>query len=355
MTTFRLQEIDLHLTNRCQLRCRHCCFDAATKKTAELPLATWIRILHEARDLGVVDVDITGGEPLLFDDLDLVVREACALGFKPSVQTNAVFLDEQELLRLEAAGLKRLMISLDGSQSTHDWLRGDGMFELVSRNALRALRRGFQVRLNAVAMKSTLRGLPALIRWAGDSGFRLVSIFAFTAQGRGAHLVNEEMGYSEWSKSIEILTNVAAQYPSLRVIIEPAMGPLQAGLSSLSCPIVQRGYLQILSDGRAYPCTLLIFSKYYLADITHEPLSNCLLGDRWTYLLDKLSAYETGCPGYEVWRTGEIAPDPRVDRLELGYPICPLVKLDLGTRSSAMRSGGLITGEDRASPEGNCK
>ena len=71
-TSYRPYTLIAELTYRCPLRCPYCSnpVDWARRRN-ELDTATWQRVFREAEDLGVVQLNLTGGEPLLRDDLEL--------------------------------------------------------------------------------------------------------------------------------------------------------------------------------------------------------------------------------------------------------------------------------------------
>jgi MoaA/NifB/PqqE/SkfB family radical SAM enzyme len=353
-TIAALEEIDLHLTNRCQMRCRHCAFDAGRRTTRELPPSAWMRVLREARELRVRDVDLTGGEPLLYDHVVEVVCCACELGYAPTLQTNGLLLDDAMAGRLTDAGLRRVTFSVDGSAASHQWLRRDASQELALERVRAAVSRGWRVRITVVAMRRTMGALTDLIRWSAAEGVATVGIFAFTGQGRGADIVDEEMAFDGWRRLIEEVSEVAASFPSLQVIIEPAMGPLFGLSAPLPCPMAERGYLQIASDGRAYPCTMLMFSDLYVLNITTDSLYTYARPESWRSLNLETWRAVHGCPGYDVYRTGRCGMDPRVERLHApAFPLCPLLKLDLasghlGLRSAHLLSDGVHSDEPRS-------
>ncbi len=67
------------LTYRCPLRCAYCSNPVSLGQTAEpMGASDWVRVIREAEALGVVQVHFTGGEPLLYDELELLVAEARA-------------------------------------------------------------------------------------------------------------------------------------------------------------------------------------------------------------------------------------------------------------------------------------
>src|SRR5262245_47031861 len=72
----------LELTYRCPLHCAYCSNPTDFARTGpELGTDDWLRVLREARALGAVQLGLSGGEPLLRDDLEPIVEEAHALGY----------------------------------------------------------------------------------------------------------------------------------------------------------------------------------------------------------------------------------------------------------------------------------
>lgn len=342
-----IEEVDLHLTNSCMLSCKHCCFDAGRPLRRELPLSRWYQVLEDAKEIGAVKVDLTGGEPLVLPYLESIISHATQLDFDVTLQTNGVLLDSPRRAKLRQAGLCDVMVSIDGWQESHDRLRQKKIFTSVKSNVEQAVSEGFRVRVNATAMRSTVGGILELIRWADSVGVNMVSVFYFTAQGRGAAIKTEEIPPDEWSSAVAILKELAHHTSSTRVIVEAAFGPLGFSLTDHPCPMLDRGYLQILADGRAYPCTMLIFSDLYVADVSRESLTVVREQNRWNQLIQEYNAaistggrHTTGCIGYSTWQTGKLGSDPRWRQVNKGktFPICPLIKVDLGTKVSALRS-----------------
>jgi pyrroloquinoline quinone biosynthesis protein E len=100
------------LTYKCPLRCVYCSnpLDYA-RRTRELDTATWLRALNEAEELGVVQLNLTGGEPLLRQDLEVLVAEARRLELYTNLITSGITLSRERLAALRAAGLDALQLS----------------------------------------------------------------------------------------------------------------------------------------------------------------------------------------------------------------------------------------------------
>jgi PqqA peptide cyclase len=100
------------LTYRCPLRCAYCSNPLGWARTGpELDTATWCRVLAEAEALGVVQVHLSGGEPLLRSDLEHLVETSRALDLYTHLVTSGVPLRRERLAALRTAGLDAVQLS----------------------------------------------------------------------------------------------------------------------------------------------------------------------------------------------------------------------------------------------------
>lgn len=131
----KLYSVTLAVTNRCGYRCWHCYNAGRSQK--DLPLASLRRLAAELQEFGTVRVTLTGGEPLLRDDLEEIVG---AFDDRASLVLNTTGdgLTADRARALRDRGLFAAGVSLDSEdEAEHDRLRGrPGAF----RAALGALR-----------------------------------------------------------------------------------------------------------------------------------------------------------------------------------------------------------------------
>jgi pyrroloquinoline quinone biosynthesis protein E len=94
------------LTYRCPLHCAFCYNPVNyTDHSDELTTDEWFGVFRQARALGAAQLGFSGGEPLLRDDLEVLVGEARKLGFYTNLITSGVGLTEKRLGDMKAAGL----------------------------------------------------------------------------------------------------------------------------------------------------------------------------------------------------------------------------------------------------------
>jgi len=136
----------------CNLHCDYCCVRSSpTVPRRELGLARVQRIAHEAAELGVKEIFVTGGEPFLLDDIDDILL-SCAAAAPTTVLTNGMLFSGRRGESLRALPRDRivLQISLDSpTPDLHDLHRGPGTWARTREGIQRARALGFRVRLAA--------------------------------------------------------------------------------------------------------------------------------------------------------------------------------------------------------------
>jgi organic radical activating enzyme len=142
----------------CNLHCDYCCVRSSpTAPRRELGLARVQRIAHEAVELGVKEIFVTGGEPFLLKDIGEILA-CCAAAAPTTVLTNGMLFAGQRAESLRALPLDRitLQISLDSATpERHDLHRGQGTWARTREGIRRARAQGFRVRLAATVSTDT--------------------------------------------------------------------------------------------------------------------------------------------------------------------------------------------------------
>jgi len=106
------------LTHRCPLACPYCSNPLALEDRAtELDTASWARVFHEAAELGVLQVHLSGGEPASRRDLVEIVAAAHGAGLYTNLITSGIGLDVARLERLRAVGLDHVQVSIQDAEA----------------------------------------------------------------------------------------------------------------------------------------------------------------------------------------------------------------------------------------------
>jgi pyrroloquinoline quinone biosynthesis protein E len=156
------------LTYRCPLHCAFCYNPVNyTDHSDELTTDEWFGVFRQARALGAAQLGFSGGEPLLRDDLEVLVGEARKLGFYTNLITSGVGLTEKRLGDMKAAGLDHIQLSFqDSTQELNDFLSSTRTFDLKQRVAASIKRHGFPMVLNCVLHRYNLPHVGKIIDMA---------------------------------------------------------------------------------------------------------------------------------------------------------------------------------------------
>jgi pyrroloquinoline quinone biosynthesis protein E len=173
------------LTHRCPLRCVYCSNPLALAgRASELPTETWVRVVGEAGALGVHQLHLSGGEPLLYEGLDPIVSAGRAAGLYTNLITSGWGLDAERARALAKAGLDHVQVSVqDTDRETAHAVAGVEAFE-VKRSAARAVKdAGMALSLNAVVHKDNVDRVGELIDLAASLGAERIEVASVQYHG----------------------------------------------------------------------------------------------------------------------------------------------------------------------------
>ena len=198
--------IRISVTDRCNLRCIYCMPQTRKTYLRQEELLTYDEIVKLAgiyRSLGIKNVKLTGGEPLVREHIEELIfrlKKECGMG-KVTLTTNGILL-EQQLDGLVKAGLDGVNISLDTLNPEHynsltggchvDRNPSDGNLEAVLRGMRKAQKQaGISVKVNCVLMHQTREELLALAELAKDGvNVRFIELMPI-GQGKEKHTLKE--------------------------------------------------------------------------------------------------------------------------------------------------------------------
>jgi MoaA/NifB/PqqE/SkfB family radical SAM enzyme len=256
-----LQSVDAYITSQCNRRCTYCFlpsdfFSSGQRMSAEAfsDVVAWCVRHH------VGEVTLLGGEPSLHPAFPELVALAHGQGLAVRVVTNGArrfrLLIENGLIGWH--NLSRVAVSLDTLDETvQDAFRGRGAWQ-DAMETIRLLRRsGILFDINVTGVRPALDGIGALIHFADEAGCRRVNVHWPSSIGLGADLAADHIpGRDEWRDLVLMVTKRVETRPDFFVEIE--RGFLGEGDPLTGCALNDFSNLQILPDGRAYRCGLLV-------------------------------------------------------------------------------------------------
>jgi radical SAM protein with 4Fe4S-binding SPASM domain len=184
-----------NLTKRCNLRCSHCYISAGPFETAESELSTaeCHRVIDELLAVNPSPMLIlSGGEPLLRQDLEEIASHAAGRGATVVVGTNGTTLTEPRVAMLKRAGVSGVAVSVDSlDEGVHDHFRGGAKALERTKEALAHLReQRIDVVVQTTATPRNAAEIPALLEWAADEGAVCFNLYFLVPTGRGVDLMD---------------------------------------------------------------------------------------------------------------------------------------------------------------------
>jgi pyrroloquinoline quinone biosynthesis protein E len=158
------------LTYRCPLSCAYCSNPLNLADYGdELTTAEWQRVLAEAQELGVLQLHLSGGEPLQRRDVVEIVNSANELGLYTNLITSALGLSRRRAEQLRAAGLDHVQISIQANEpAVSDRIAGTPSFERKIEAARVVKELGWPLTVNVVLHRHNIDRVADMLRLAEE-------------------------------------------------------------------------------------------------------------------------------------------------------------------------------------------
>lgn len=257
--------IDVSYSYACNLKCQHCTASRFEKKERHLTPADLRRISDEAHALGLCQFCISGGEPLIFKELDEVVQALQPDRFHLTMSTNGHFLTKEKAEHLKAIGLDKIKISLDDfDESKHnDNRKCSGAYQKAIDAMLNAKEAGLSVVIQTCVTRQNCQSdqLRQMAKFATGHGF---TVDVLIARATGAWEGNHDVLITP--EDAEIIREAHKEYPVLHRDTFPSYG-MEKG-----CGCVH-STLHITPYGDVLPC---VFIHISIGNIFEESLADII-------------------------------------------------------------------------------
>src|SRR3954468_24614283 len=162
------------LSYRCPLHCPYCSNPVSIRGDRwrdELATEHWTRLFQEAGALGVLQLALTGGEPMVRRDLDELVAAGRAAGLYSTLVTAGTLLTPERAARLKEAGLDHVQVSIQSPDpEENDRIAGVRSFEKKIAGARGARELGFPLTINCVLHRQNLDRIEEILVLADELG-----------------------------------------------------------------------------------------------------------------------------------------------------------------------------------------
>jgi radical SAM protein with 4Fe4S-binding SPASM domain len=322
-----------NLTQRCNLECAHCYISAGPNQTdsGELTTEECIRIADEIFELNPAPMFIlSGGEPLLREDLSTIARHAADRGATVVVGTNGTLLTDEKIIELKDAGVTGVAVSVESLRASyHDRFRrvhGSLQATLDAVDRLREHRLDFVIQTTIT--KGNRDELSDLVAWAAEKGAVSFNAYFLVPTGRGSTM--SELSPEENEAVLNQLVDLHVEYMG-QMMVRSKCAPQFMRLVHQRVP-----HSPILNYGTRCPCGVQYCRVTPDGKLTACPYLPTPAGD-----LRKQSFAE-------IWSGADLFSELRGGQLEGKCGRCEYREICGGCRAGAFAVEGTHLGSDES-------
>lgn len=259
-----VSQVQILLTERCNIQCLHCAVPSEDSPADdELGADEWQKLFESLVSSGVTSIVINGGEALLRPDAVEILRRAFAAGIPwGTLITNGLLFNRRVADGLSVLQTQypafQIHVSLDGATAgTHEWMRGEGTWHKTMKSIERLQAAGGRVNgVNSVIHAINLHEFDDLARLAKDLGASIWTVFPNADLGRGAALGDQHLDAATWTELFEAGRRVEECYGLYVSIGGPVYGDEwpETALEVPKPKVPRPDKVLIGPDGDAFTC-----------------------------------------------------------------------------------------------------
>ena len=271
ITNLDTARVFVELTDKCNLRCKHCYGDFKLENQHSLNLELLNNLINQAIELNVYQFDLTGGEPLLYKELKELLSKLYDAGMLVTIFSNLTIQNDKILDLFEKCCVKKVITSVDSNiAQNHDKFRGmEGAFEKTISNIRRLKKTSIELSVNTMVGTHNENNIDETILFLKELNVPCV-LDAIIPNGRANKLDENTF------KSVQIIHDL---YKNKELNVE---------LKITDCGVGKR-FLYIKSNGNVCLCPSLITERFIFGNINDKgfDLSLC-----WNKMVDKYGDLE---------------------------------------------------------------
>ena len=287
--------LQMHLTDRCNLRCSHCYQEGSISR--EMTAEQILSIIEQFHSISCIRGDkgrlsLTGGEPFVRHDFIAILKQVIARfpSLQVSILTNGTLITEGIARDIARAGQVGVQVSLDGAARTHDLIRGPGNHARALQGMKNLASYGIKPIVSFTAQRANLREFPAVVRAARQVGAKVVWTDRMVPTGKAQ--LCDVLNPSETREFFELVYQekvLSERFGggTTKVAMARSLQFLVGGGRPYHCS-AGKHLLAVMPDGLVYPCRRLAIP---LGNALLSPLSE--IYDRANAFLERPNPCET--------------------------------------------------------------
>ncbi|MFO8191301.1 MAG: putative heme d1 biosynthesis radical SAM protein NirJ2 [Bacillota bacterium] len=270
--------ISWNTTRQCHLKCKHCYRDAGEKEKNELSTEEGKTLIEEIANSGFKILVLSGGEPLLRDDIFDLTSHAAACGLRPVFGTTGTTITPPVARKLKQSGAARIGISLDSiNPEEHDQFRGvPGAWEQAIRGMKYCFDADLPFQIHTTVVEHNYHEVEAITDLAVSLGAAAHHVFFLVPTGRAKDIEAEALREKQYE---HLLHRILKKQQEVSIELKPTCAPQfmriakQMGMEmrfTKGC-LAGTAYCCILPAGDVHPCPYL---PVKVGNVREQPFSD---------------------------------------------------------------------------------
>ncbi len=188
-----------NITNKCNFKCKHCYSSATQDEGAEeFSFEMVKKVIDDLGDMRVPVILLSGGEPLMREDLFEIIEYITNKGIKVSLSTNGSLITKEIAKKLKDLGISYVGISLDGNQKTNDYFRGiEGAYDQIIKGIENCKAVGQKVGLRFTLQKKNYKEVKDILSLIENMDIPRICFYHLVPSGRGKSIAGDMLSPSE--------------------------------------------------------------------------------------------------------------------------------------------------------------
>lgn len=253
--------ISWNTTQACNMSCVHCYRDAGTRREDELTTEEGKKLLGEMAKAGFKIVILSGGEPLMREDIYELITHATKVGLRPVLGTNGALITPETAKRLKEAGLGAAGISIDScDKEKHNWFRkAEGAWENTMAGIEACKSVGLRFQIHTTVMQWNEPEITDITDLAVQLGAMAHHVFFLVPTGRGKDIEETTLKTEQYEALLNRILDKQLEVP---IELKPTCAPQFMRIAkernmpmrfTRGC-LAGTGYCVVLPNGDIHPC-----------------------------------------------------------------------------------------------------
>ncbi len=170
----------------CNLKCKHCCIENMNYDAPVLTIEDVRNLAQQADELGIAQMNLAGGEPLMFKEFDRIIEAINPNKFYIGLDTNGLLINEQTAKHLKKIGVDKVKVSIDSiNENIHNDIRNAKVYKRSMEAIFISKKAGLHAIVNTVATNVNVRDgqMEGLAKFGQDNGID-INVLVLAAEGK---------------------------------------------------------------------------------------------------------------------------------------------------------------------------